>query len=320
MLARYIYCVGSFLLLVLAPACSRNGCPSAYSPPAIEPAIVIASNAMQEVSAFVAIGPRYSGSAGARKSAEHILQRMKSFNIPAVIDEFEDGTPSGPVTFRNVLATIKGSSERSIVLLSHYDTKAGIGDNFVGANDSGSSTGLLIEMARALKQMPMLFPTIILAFVDGEEAQRSYGPNDGLHGSARLAKKFKASGKDKDIDAVIVLDMIGDKDFNLLVPRNSSPNLAAMLFEAAKAEKIRNKVVLMEGMMYDDHVPFLDQGIKAVDIIDFTYTDGSGKNYWHTEMDTLDKLSAESLALSGRLAIRMINGIVKETIAAPGQD
>jgi glutaminyl-peptide cyclotransferase len=162
-----------------------------------------------------------------------------------------------------------------------------------------------------MRQVPDLHPTIILAFVDGEEARQSYSSIDGLHGSRRLAKQLKASGKYADIYAAIVLDMIGDRDLTITVPRNCSPGLIAMLFEAARAEGIRNRTELMQGIVYDDHVPFMAEGIKALNIMDFKYTAGTTNNFWHTPHDTIDKISAESMAVSGRLAIRVINSIVK---------
>jgi glutaminyl-peptide cyclotransferase len=105
---------------------------------------------MDEVRALVAIGPRPAGSGGAEKAATHLSNRLKALNLIPSMDVFSETTPSGALIFRNVTAEIPGDSDRIVVLASHYDTKSGLGDAFVGANDSGSSSGVLLEITRVL--------------------------------------------------------------------------------------------------------------------------------------------------------------------------
>lgn len=263
-----------------------------------------------EVERLVSIGPRPSGSPGAERAAAHIRQTLEAQGIVASIDTFEEATPVGRIVFRNVSGIIPGTRDGLVVLASHYDTKSGIGDAFVGANDSGSSTGLLLALARFLKQSPRLDTDILLAFFDGEECLRAYGPGDGLHGSRFLANRIVACGRREKIRAVIVLDMIGDRDLKVTLPRNSTPDLANRVFKAAQEEGVRHRFALAPGAIIDDHVPFLAAGIPTVNLIDFEYGSARGKNdYWHTDQDTLDKLSADSLQTVGRVVIRLLDAL-----------
>ena len=132
------------------------------------------------------ISPRQAGSDGAKKAAHFIADSLTSAGLKADIDEFQSNTPDGKTTFRNVSATIPGNTNSCIVLLSHYDTKSGISRTFAGANDSGSSTALLLHMATILKATTSSVPDIVIAFVDGEECMQNYSASDGLHGSKRL--------------------------------------------------------------------------------------------------------------------------------------
>lgn len=258
---------------------------------------------MEEVRALVAIGPRPAGSAGAEKAANHIGDRLSLLGLIPSVDVFSEMTPSGMLVFRNVMAEIPGNGDRITVLVSHYDTKAGLGDRFVGANDSGSSSGVLLEAARVLAAASSLPSAFILAFVDGEECQRSYGPGDGLHGSRRLAQRLTRDGRAAKVQAVYVIDMAGDRDLTVTLPRNSTPKLINRIFTAAHELGVRDRFGLHTSSIVDDHVPFLDGGMPAVDVIDFAYGPPAA-TYWHTIDDTLDKLSAQSLETVGRVVIR----------------
>ena len=170
-------------LLTLMPGCK----PSAEPPAEIrfEPTAFDGQKAYEEVESFVAVGPRDAGTPGAYKAAQYIHDRLKAHQWDVEIVTFEDDTPDGIRPFHNVVARLEGISDQRILLGSHFDSKAGIPD-FQGANDSGSSTGALIEMARGMteaakKGKPKL--GIELVFFDGEECRKRYGPNDGFHGS-----------------------------------------------------------------------------------------------------------------------------------------
>ena len=282
--------------------------PAVVAPAAAE---VSGERALEEVRAFVELGPRDSGTPGAEKAALYLRDRLRELGVEAELQEFTDLTPIGELTFRNVLGRIPGTGRRILLLGSHYDTKPGIA-GFVGANDSGSSTGLLLELARTLKATAPHALEIRFAFFDGEESRQRYGPNDGFHGSRHLAEAMEADGSLTNVAAMILLDMVGDKDLTITVPRNSTPWLATLAFEAARTEGARTKFQLYPYPVGDDHEEFFARGVPAIDLIDFQFGSAPGKNdYWHTAEDALDKLSAESLQIVGRTAARMADEILR---------
>lgn len=284
------------------------------SPTTSEPVVVIDLDALDDqrafeyVSRFVAIRPRDAGTPGAAQAARWIHDAIEPFVDNVKIDTFKDKSPMGEVDFHNVLATLPGTGPKTVILGSHFDTKSGISETFQGANDSGSSTGLLIALARVLQSQPRLPFSIVFAFFDGEECMREYGPRDGLHGSRHYARKLESAGQLDFIQAVIVLDMIGDKDLTVTIPRNTTRVLTALAFKAAEAEGIRQRFGLARGGILDDHVPFYDRGVPTLNLIDFEHGSAPGLNdYWHTEQDSLDNISAESLQHVGRVTLRILN-------------
>jgi glutaminyl-peptide cyclotransferase len=294
------------MVLLLSCACTRNPLEPSFT--GWDPATLDGARALEHVRRQVDIGPRPAGSNASSQTVALIAGELATRGLAVTVDAFEDATPDGPVRFSNLYALVPGDTNRVVVLVSHHDTKVGIAGNFVGANDAGSSTGLLLELARVLHPPPPGGPAVMLAFVDGEEARYAYAGNDGLHGSRRLATILSRPLWAGRIRAVIVIDMIGDRDLTITIPRNAAPKLLRVAFTAAEAEGIRERITLYPGAMLDDHVPFLQRGIPAIDLIDFNYGSSPGRNdYWHTDADTLDKLSSESLASVGRLVVRMLN-------------
>lgn len=262
---------------------------------------------------LLALGPRDTATPGAEQAARHLKSRLDAAGVPSQLEEFQDVTPAGTATLRNVIGRL-GGGPSLIIIGSHYDTKSGI-EGFVGANDSGSSSGALIELARALaEQVPDGWsgPEIRFVFFDGEEAMVNYGPHDGLHGSRHHAAQLRETGRADDVLGVIVLDMIGDRDLTITLPRNGTPFLTTAVLQAAQQEGARSKFSLFAYGIGDDHESFLQLGMPAVDIIDFQFGSAPGLNdYWHTPEDTLDKLSAESLEIVGRVTIRVINDLLR---------
>ncbi len=288
----------SFSLMLLSLAlsgCGRDPQP----PPAFDGAA-----ALETAREFVALGPKDSGTPGAARAAEWIRARLAAAGWEASIDEFRDGPPGGELTFRNVVAGRRGAGPGIVLFGAHYDTKSGIA-GFEGANDSASGVAALLGIARVYARAtpPCEFR---LAFFDGEECRVAYGPHDGLHGSRRLARRAVEEGWARDVRAVLVLDMIGDRDLTVTVPRNGTPSLLAAVFDAARIEGVRDRFRLAPGDILDDHVPFLEAGMPAVDLIDFEYGSAPGLNdHWHTPADSMDKLSADSLAIVARVALRV---------------
>jgi glutaminyl-peptide cyclotransferase len=268
------------------------------------------AKAMAETEALVKIGPREAGGGGARRASVMLEGKLKALGLKTVNDTFSEETPSGKMHFNNVLGRLPGKTNRLIVLASHFDTKSGISKDFQGANDSGSSSGVLLELARVLKERGPYETEFLIAFLDGEECRKEYGPHDGLHGSRHLAQQIYEAGGSKLVQAVIVLDMVGDKDLNISLPQNSSRELVKEIFFAAHELGVRPQFSIGPGAILDDHVPFQIAGMPVVDVIDFDYGSAPGlNNYWHTTNDTLDKLSVKSMQTVGDVVLKMIENI-----------
>jgi len=266
--------------------------------------------AFAETKALLQISPRNAGTESGRMAAIHLEARLKRLGFKTVMDSFSEENSAGNLLFNNVLGRLPGQTERLIVLASHFDTKAGIADNFQGANDSGSSSGVLLELARVFATRAPLETGLLFCFLDGEECRTQYGPHDGLHGSRRLANQILAGGEAEWVEAVMVLDMVGDKDLNIVVPRNSSKELVKALFFATHEVGVRSLFSWGSVSIIDDHVPFLLAGFPAIDLIDFEYGSLPGLNdYWHTTNDTLDKLSVESLQTVGDVVVQMVENM-----------
>jgi glutaminyl-peptide cyclotransferase len=302
---------GLALLLPVLGGCGRAAPPpplASSAAPILDATKFDGQRALDEARYFVELGLRDAGTPGALKAAQHLLARLTALGLDARIDEFVEASPRGDVAFRNVKARKSGKGAGLVVLASHYDTKTGLPEGFEGANDSASSCGALLELARVIADSPDLPFEVQFAFLDGEECMTRYGPNDGFHGSRRYAAELVDSGRAKEVRAFILLDMIGDKDLSVTIPRNSTSALVSQVFDAAREEGARSKFALFAHQIGDDHDAFLDAGMPAVDLIDFHYGSAPGLNdYWHTAEDTFDKISAESLQTIGRVVLRTLN-------------
>ena len=255
--------------------------------------------ALAHVRALVALGPRLPESAAIKKARAYIRQNLEATGWQVIEQPFIDQTPRGPVSFVNVIARRPNQSNRAklFFLGSHYDTKTFDSIPFVGANDGGSSTGALLEMARVLNQHPDLAAQIELIFFDGEEAYERFSPSDGLYGSRFFANKARKAKKTEAYRGGIVWDMIGDRNLTITLPLDSPAGLAQGIFTAAEALKVRDHFTYLNDRMIDDHSPFNVVGIPTIDLIDFDYPP------WHTAGDTMDQLSAESLQTVGAVTL-----------------
>ena len=257
-------------------------------------------NAFTHVKRLVDLGPRPAGSAALEKSRAYITEQLKSFGWNVTRQTFSAKTPRGVMTFANLIATFP-SSDRSVspsfLLCSHYDTKKFDTISFVGANDGGSSTGLLIEMARVLGMQPTKAAKTELVFFDGEEAFENFTETDGLYGSRYFANELRDSKQVKRFHAGMLFDMVGDKSLTVTLPPESPADLASSLFAAADALKVREHFTYFDRDITDDHTPLNTIGIPVIDIIDFDFP------AWHTAGDTLDQISAESLRIVGQVSL-----------------
>lgn len=306
-------CRIALLLVPVLASCSPPVSPETEPPFTLDESSFDAHQAFAEVDAFVNIGPRVSGTDGAKKAADYLLQRLTAIGIPAELQTFLARGPLGTTTFHNVIGFLPGDRPDILVVGSHFDTKYGI-EGFLGANDSGSSSGLLLELGRVWKASmgnSRDHPTLRLVFFDGEECRHRYGAHDGFHGSKAYVEALEKNGEIERVHAMILLDMIGDRDLSVTIPRNSTPALALLAFQAATAVGHREAFSWHEADIGDDHVAFLNAGIPAIDLIDFEFGSAPGKNdYWHTPEDTMDKISVESLDTVGRVTLHMLQRLV----------
>ena len=246
----------------------------------------------------VSDGPRPSGSPAIAHLRVQILAELKRAGCRVTFDDFTATTPDGPVKMRNILCTFLAKSGRAIVVAGHYDTKKQPG--FVGANDGGSSTGFLMELAAASAGVPRS-DDLVIVFFDGEEAVKQWTDGDNTYGSRHLAQTWKDSGMLAKVKALINVDMIGDKDLDLVYDSNSNTDLRNLVWTVAEKAGYGAHFPRLPNTMEDDHIPFLQAGVKALDLIDFTF--GPRNQYWHTNEDTMDKLSANSFAIIGSVVM-----------------
>jgi len=255
--------------------------------------------ALAHVERLVDFGPHPAGSAAIEKARDYIEEQLRHSGWQVTRQAFTDDTPRGKVHFVNLIARFSGdgnAASLSFLLSSHYDTKLFDAIRFVGANDGGSSTGLLLELARVIGQRPSLARKIELAFFDGEEAYENFSETDGLYGSRYFAKQLRADSA-KQFRGGILFDMIGDRSLGVTLPADSPGGMARDVFAAAEALKLRSYFSYLDRDLIDDHAPLNAIGIPTIDVIDFEYP------WWHTADDTIDKISAQSLQIVGSVAL-----------------
>jgi hypothetical protein len=253
--------------------------------------------AFAHVQQLVDFGPRPAGSEALEKSREYIEGQLRLSGWQVSRQAFTDDTPRGKVRFVNLIARFAahGNSAPSFLLCAHYDTKTFDTIRFVGANDGGSGTGLLLELARVLAQHPDLAAKIELAFFDGEEAYVNFSEKDGLYGSRYFARQLGDRGT-KQFRGGILFDMVGQRSLKITLPLDSPAEIARDIFASAEALKLRSYFTYLDREMIDDHTPLNAIGIPTIDLIDFSFP------WWHTAGDTIDKLSPQSLQIVAAVA------------------
>ena len=266
--------------------------------------------ALAHVQRLVDLGPRPAGSEAIAKARDYIDEQLRHSGWQVTRQAFTDDTPRGKIHFVNLIARFSSDASPaspSLLLCSHYDTKMFDTIRFVGANDGGSSTGLLLELARVLGQHPSFARKVELVFFDGEEAYENFSDTDGLYGSRYFAKHLQSEGAKQPAGSAtpgvaggfrggILFDMVGDRSLGITLPADSPPAMARDVFAAAEALKLRKYFSYFDRDLLDDHTPLNAVGIPTIDIIDFDYPS------WHTADDTMDKISAQSLQIVGSVA------------------
>jgi glutaminyl-peptide cyclotransferase len=263
--------------------------------------------AMQYVKEIVAFGPRPLGSANHKKVEDFILAHLKGDDVEN--DVFTADTPEGKFPVHNIIAKFPGTKNGVIVIASHYDTNYPLRNtSFVGANDGGSSSALLLELANQFRGKKNDGYSIWLVWDDAEEAIRPDTEvdfmTDSLYGIRHLAEKWQADGTLTKVKAFLLADMVGDADLNIEHELNSAPWLEAVIYSAATRLGYQSHFFARSLPMEDDHLPFVKLGVPSADIIDFSY--GYNNVYWHTTQDTADKLSPKSLQIVGATILETI--------------
>lgn len=246
--------------------------------------------------------PRDAGTLRGRLACNWLMDTIASQGADVRRERFRVDTPKGEREMANLSCSFRTNPEDGwVVLLSHYDTKPGTG--CPGANDGASTSALMVALARMIVERGLPRGNLMMIWTDGEECMNSYGPNDGLWGSRHAAEMLKRKGI--KVRAVICLDMLGDKDLKITIPRNGDATLARIACHSARRMKLGDGFIeMVREEVKDDHVAFRDQGWRAIDLIDFSY------DHWHTEEDTMDKISVESLHKSGMLVAEILNIIL----------
>lgn len=257
---------------------------------------------------LVSFGPRPSGSDAIKQTQNYIYSELRADGCHIDEDDFHAQTPVGTIPMKNIIAKVPGSGKGIILLMTHYDTKRL--QDFVGAEDGGSSTGLMLEMARRLcRQKPSV--AVWMAFLDGEEAVIDWDKdNDHTYGSRELAAKMELDGNLTNVKAVILADMIGQKNLTMKKETSSTPWLVDLIWQTAAKLGYEKLFVSQTTSASDDHDPFLEKKVPAVDLIDLD--DYIAEGYWHTPQDTMDKISAKNLAIVGHVMLASVGVLEKK--------
>ncbi len=268
----------------------------------------------------VAFGPRPPDTDAIRKTQDYIIGQLKGFGCQVDTDDFHANTPAGRLAMKNIVAKIPGASPNIILLGTHYDTDTLHANddqkmtNFVGADDGGSSTGVMLEIARLLCGKPAAggkpAATIWIAFFDGEEALQHWSDTDSCYGSREMAAKLAGSGELAHVKAFILADLVGFKDLRIHPQENSAPLLVDVIWRKA-AELGHTEIFISEKISgyEDDHLAFMHRNVPSIDLIGDVW---SYQNvYWHTPQDTLDKISPRSLQAVGDVILTSLPEIAK---------
>jgi Zn-dependent M28 family amino/carboxypeptidase len=253
----------------------------------------------------VALGPRPSGSPANAKLRALIRRELALQGCEISGDSFTAQTPDGPIAMENIIAKFPGKSGRAVAITGHFDTLKM--KDFVGANDGGSSTGLLLEFAAALKGTSHA-DDIYLVFFDGEEAVRQWSDSDSTYGSRHLADQWSRDGTVQRLKALINVDMTGDRNLRLMWDESSAASLRKLVWDTADSLGYSAAFPRSGGSVQDDHLPFLNAGVRAVDLIDFD----SQNTFWHTPRDTMDKLDPHSFDIIGTVVLRSIHELEQQ--------
>lgn len=265
--------------------------------------------AYEDLKRLVAFGPRPPGSKALAESREWIISQLRLAGCQVEEDKFVAATPVGNISMTDIVARIPGARPAVVMVAGHYDTMRTDKFTFVGANDAGSSAAFLLELARLLgrRKNPL---TYWLVFFDGEEALVHWSDIDSRYGSRHLVEKLASAGELGRVQAMILVDMIADAKLDIYREYYSTPWLSDMIFSNARRLGYSNYFLdSAPRAIEDDHIPFVNAGVSAVDVIDLDY--GPNNRYHHTAQDTVDKCSPRSLTIVGQVVTATLEELEK---------
>lgn len=249
----------------------------------------------------VGFGPHPSGSPAIAKLQDFLQSELKSYGCTVDTDSFTADTPVGRLPMKNIVAKIPGEKPGIILLGTHYDTLLTV-PNFVGADDGGSSTALMLELARLLCPKREKY-AVWIAFFDGEEAMKQWSDTDSRYGSRQMAAKLAMSGDLKKVKAFLLADIVGGRNAQLKRETSSTADLINVFWNMAHKLGYTSLFLDTTTEAQDDHDAFLDRHVPSLDVIGDFINNG----YWHTPEDNLDKISAKTLAEVGHVFLESIN-------------
>ncbi len=260
--------------------------------------------AFAHVAKQVSFGPRPAGSPAIAQTQDYLLAELKSYGCTAEVDAFSSDTPAGRIPMKNILVKIPGEKPGVILLGTHYDTKRL--ENFVGADDAGSSTGVMLELARNLCSQHGR-NAVWIAFFDGEEAVRpEWQDPDNCYGSRQMAARFANSGDLTKIKAFLLADIVGTRTPHFKRETYSTKALVDLVWGVAKKLGYGSIFVDESSAVEDDHQSFLKRHVPSVDVIDLDNGPNGDVYYWHTPQDSLDKISPKTLAIVGYVLLESV--------------
>jgi Zn-dependent M28 family amino/carboxypeptidase len=265
--------------------------------------------AFDHVAKQVGFGPRPSGSRAIAQTQDYILSQLKSDGCTTEVDAFNADTPIGRVPMKNILVKIPGDEASIILLGTHYDSLLRNDVTFVGANDSASSTAVMLELAKLLCGKHGKH-AVWIAFFDGEEAMKAWSETDSRYGSRQMAARFAASGDISKIKAFLLADMVGSRSLHFAREESSTESLVDLMWATAAKLGYSDVFVNTSNGAQDDHDSFLKRKVPSMDVIDFDRV--QDVPFWHTAEDTLDKISARSLAITGHVFLETVKELQKQ--------
>ena len=287
-----------------APTSGSAAAETKAAPPETGPLPSIdAARTFRYIKDVIAFGARPIGSANHKKLESYIVSHLKGDQVED--DAFDADTPAGKLPVRNLIAKYPGTKDGIIVVAGHYDTNYPLQNTgYIGANDGGSSTAILLELANHLRGKKRDGYSVWLVWTDGEEAVKTWTNTDSLYGTRHLADKWNKDGTLKKIKAFLLADMIGDADLNIENDADSTPWLEDLVLQAATRYGYQSHFFGRKIPVLDDHIPFVQLGVPCADLIDLDY--GYNNVFHHTPQDTIDKLSPQSLQIVGSVILETI--------------